>query len=149
MLYLKKPTFFNSQFDVVSSLLHSNKKFLFLRRNPGDNFGNLWGAPTGKRKNGETLGQALKREVFEETGIYIDIKKASLFQTFYVHHGELYFTYYLYYYKLTQTPKIRLQPDEHIEYGWFTIKEALELPLVPDMKECLKLFLKEYHETLL
>jgi 8-oxo-dGTP pyrophosphatase MutT (NUDIX family) len=130
------------QFDVVSCLIEWSGRFLFLQRHPKDIFGTLWGIPTGKRKTHESLNNALRREVFEETGL--TIHSFEFVHTFYVSHSNLTFEYHLYHSGWKEKPEIRLNSNEHTQYQWYSISEALYLPLVPDMKECLLYFTEKH-----
>ncbi|MGH9747582.1 MAG: (deoxy)nucleoside triphosphate pyrophosphohydrolase [Candidatus Acidiferrales bacterium] len=53
---------------VVAALIHSDGKLLVCQRKRGTSFGMLWEFPGGKVKPGETLEQALARELEEELG---------------------------------------------------------------------------------
>jgi 8-oxo-dGTP diphosphatase len=53
---------------VVAALISSEGKILVCQRKRGTSFGMLWEFPGGKTKPGETLEQALARELEEELG---------------------------------------------------------------------------------
>jgi 8-oxo-dGTP diphosphatase len=53
---------------VVAAVIESNGKMLVCQRRKGDTFELMWEFPGGKVKPGETLRQALGRELLEELG---------------------------------------------------------------------------------
>jgi 8-oxo-dGTP diphosphatase len=53
---------------VVAALIHSDGKLLVCQRKRGTSFAMMWEFPGGKVKPGETLEQALTRELEEELG---------------------------------------------------------------------------------
>jgi 8-oxo-dGTP diphosphatase len=53
---------------VVAALIESDGKLLVCQRRRNDSFGLLWEFPGGKTKAGESLEQALERELEEELG---------------------------------------------------------------------------------
>ena len=53
---------------VVAALIFFDGKILVCQRKRGSSFGMLWEFPGGKTKSGETLEQALARELEEELG---------------------------------------------------------------------------------
>ena len=56
---------------VVGAVIDDDGRVLLLRR-PGDDFmGGIWELPSGKVEPGETLEQAVVREVEEETGLQV------------------------------------------------------------------------------
>ena len=60
--------------DVSAGLVFRNGLLLITQRRPQDHLGGLWEFPGGKRNNGESDRDCLKRELLEELGIEIDIK---------------------------------------------------------------------------
>ena len=55
----------------VGVLIASDGRFLLTSRPEGKVFAGYWEFPGGKLEVGETVAQALKRELFEELGIHI------------------------------------------------------------------------------
>jgi len=59
--------------DVVAGIIRKRGRILIDRRKPHGLLGGLWEFPGGKREPGETLEEALRREVREELGIRIRV----------------------------------------------------------------------------
>jgi mutator protein MutT len=59
--------------EVAAGLVHREGRYLIARRKPGVHLGGFWEFPGGKRESGETLEECLRRELFEELGIGIDM----------------------------------------------------------------------------
>ena len=57
--------------DVGCAVIRSNGKILIARRRKKDHLGGLWEFPGGKRLGGESLGQCLEREIWEELAVRI------------------------------------------------------------------------------
>jgi 8-oxo-dGTP diphosphatase len=58
---------------VVAALIEWDRKLLVCQRRRGDRFELLWEFPGGKKKPGETLEEALIRELQEELGVTAQI----------------------------------------------------------------------------
>ena len=57
----------------VCALIERANKSLILKRNPKDkHYPNLWDIPSGGLEGGETLKQALTREIKEEIGLNVE-----------------------------------------------------------------------------
>ena len=59
----------------IAPLIYDNKILLLKRNNPP--FKGLWGMPGGKSEFGEHIESTIKREIFEETGLTIQLKRIS------------------------------------------------------------------------
>ncbi len=59
--------------EVAAGLIHHGGRYLIARRKPGVHLAGFWEFPGGKRETGETLEDCLRRELFEELGIRIDM----------------------------------------------------------------------------
>jgi 8-oxo-dGTP pyrophosphatase MutT (NUDIX family) len=96
--------------------------------------------PAGKVELNESMGSAMRREIFEETGL--DIPEASLvyFDTKYVRHEGRDFTYHTFSTKLTERPNIILSPSEHQAFKWVSPHKSLSMNLIFDLDECTRLF---------
>lgn len=60
-------------YEVVAAVIERNAKVLIDKRKAGGLLGGLWEFPGGKVEKGETLRQALTREIEEELGVAIRI----------------------------------------------------------------------------
>ena len=56
---------------VVAAVIRGNGRILITRRPPHVHLGDLWEFPGGKLEPGETVDQALRRELQEEIGVTI------------------------------------------------------------------------------
>ncbi|MCK4650968.1 NUDIX hydrolase [Candidatus Babeliales bacterium] len=140
IVYLTPPNNFFSKFEVASCFCEIGTKVLFLKRSLNKTCGGTWCLPAGKLENKETSLDASVRETYEETGIVLKKNSVYFLKTVYVRYPEFDFVYHIFKTVLNEFPKIiKLNFEEHKEYGFFTIKEALSLNLIPGEKECIKL----------
>jgi 8-oxo-dGTP diphosphatase len=106
----------------VGAILLSGGKLLLGRRASHRSYGNCWDLIGGHIEPGETIEQALVREVKEEIGVIpLDFAKLTLLQAEKID---------LHIYRIDAwsggTPALR--GDEHVELGWFTVEAACVLP---------------------
>ena len=67
-----------TKLSVCGVIVHQNK-FLIVKRSETDDFlPNCWGFPGGSAEDGETISEALKREIKEEIGLDISSKHPQL-----------------------------------------------------------------------
>jgi 8-oxo-dGTP diphosphatase len=59
--------------EVAVGLVSRDGRYLIARRKPGVHLAGFWEFPGGKREAGETLEECLRRELFEELSICIDV----------------------------------------------------------------------------
>jgi A/G-specific adenine glycosylase len=60
-------------YDVTAAVIREQGKILIAQRPPEGMLGSLWEFPGGKVENGETLAEALRREIREELGLEIAV----------------------------------------------------------------------------
>lgn len=61
---------------LTKALILKNNKLLILKRKESSKFaGGLWDIPGGKLEFGENLEDSLKREIYEETTLKVNVKK--------------------------------------------------------------------------
>jgi 8-oxo-dGTP pyrophosphatase MutT (NUDIX family) len=142
MMFIQKPSGFNSKFDVVSCFLEHEGRFLLLHRSDSENEGNRWGAPAGKVEKGEDLLDAATRELFEETGITLRKERLRYWGKTFVRYPKFDFVYHIYSTEHLGGPQIKINLKEHKNFRWVTPTEALAMPLMMDEDTSIKLFYK-------
>ena len=95
----------------------------------------LWSAPGGSGKGGESPAEAACREALEEVGV--SLRPAELTLALDTEHRfrfrrdrvRIFAT------ERTSAPEIAIDRREVVEAAWFTPEEALELPLIPHLRD--------------
>jgi len=128
----------------VGGLIFNGKdKVLMLRTHK---WSNLWGIPGGKIKWGEPSEAALRRELFEETGLRISGIRFVLVQDC-IHSKEFYrdahFVLLNYTCRCAGTPRVKLN-DEAREFRWVKLAEAKKLKLNRPTRNLIQAILKEF-----
>ncbi|WP_053379854.1 (deoxy)nucleoside triphosphate pyrophosphohydrolase [Nitrospira moscoviensis] len=59
--------------EVAAGLIHHAGRYLIARRKPGVHLAGYWEFPGGKREAGESFEDCLRRELFEELSVRIDV----------------------------------------------------------------------------
>lgn len=140
MIYKEKPENFISRFEVVSCYLECQGNILLLHRPKHKSQGGKWGVPAGKIDPGENPNEALIREIREETGIELTNESLNFLNKVFVRYPDYDFVYYMYKASLNELPEVQINIEEHQGYEWRTPKESLELELVKDMAECIRMY---------
>ena len=140
MITETKPNDFDPKFEVVSCFCEWNGEILLLKRQSHKPQGNTWGVPAGKIENGETPLEAMTRELHEECGIEIEKDSIGFFRTVYVKYADVDFIYYIFHTSFKVKPKVQIREHEHIEYTWISPTKALEMNLIEDLDQCIKLY---------
>jgi len=135
-LFQKIPGNFHSKVDVASIYFTVGQETLFLQR-AGSERGS-WGVPAGKLELGESLEMGAQRELFEETGISCD-HLVSL-TALYMRKPNIDYTYHIFTASFEAKPDIIIS-DEHLAYGWFTLDQVRNLPLMEGAIEAFEYFL--------
>jgi len=142
MIYRTKPENFNSKFDVVSCFIECNKEILLLHRQEYKPEVNTFVLPTGKVDKGESLLEAMTREIQEETGFVLPSSQLSYFEKVYVRYSDYDFIYHIFHTKLNQKQKVNIDYKEHKNFKWASLEKALNMDLIQDLDTCIKLFYK-------
>lgn len=140
MIYKQPPENFAPKFEVVSCFIESEGEVLFLLRQDYKDEGNKWGVPAGKIDDKETAREAVVREIQEETGILLPENQVAYFNKVYVRSPQYDFVYHMFSFQIPSRPDIVLRSQEHKEFSWVLPQKALEMPLVLDEDDCIKLF---------
>lgn len=107
-------------------IINDKNEILFLKRSEDDDFlPGFWDLPGGGMEYGETLHDAIKREVMEEVGVEIEIIRPVAANTYYM--GELQRIDTTFLCKLV-TSNIKLS-EEHTGYKWLKIDEIESIKL--------------------
>ncbi len=142
MLYLTEPNVFKSKFDVVGCICEHKGKVLLLLRQDHKPQGNMWGLPSGKVDEGESLEQAVVRELFEESGIQAEQSKIKYFKKTFVKYPNYDFIYHLFVVNTDKINEIKINPAEHKDYKWIKLLDVMKLENgMEDLGACIKLYL--------
>jgi len=124
-------------------VLDQHDRVLLLHRRTGDE--GWWQPVTGTLEPGETLEAAAGREVSEETGQRSAPLPLELTQSFLIdpsflegRSGVVFAREHSYVARIDSEAPIRLAPEEHDRYGWFTLAEARESVRWSDDREAIE-----------
>ncbi len=108
---------------VASCFLEYGDRFLILHRIPGGRHGGKWGLPAGKIEPWETEEEAVRREVYEETGFKVPSGKVEYLQTIDFDFPGKIISFRVYRVKLESQIDVVLN-SENLEYAWVTGEEC-------------------------
>jgi 8-oxo-dGTP pyrophosphatase MutT (NUDIX family) len=140
MVFETEPENFNPRFEVAGGFIRVGDEFLFVESVPKHNYGNAWGIAGGKLEAHESPIQALLREVKEETALHLDPSLLLDLGKVFVRQPDPQpdFIFHMFEYTLPQKPAIILS-NEHRDFRWVTLTEALALHLIPGEAECIRM----------
>ncbi len=120
---------------VLAYLVDPQGRVLLTRRRPEGFLGGLWELPGGKVEPGETLEQALHREIHEELGLSLP---QDLLYHGAVNHGYTHFsvTLHLFEAPMTQEPRWLRGP---VAYAWVLPREFQRYPMPRGTEKALAL----------
>ena len=139
MILKNIPKDFHSQFDAVGCFVENkNKEILLLKRHPDKPYGNYFGLLSGKfdKEKESFLYDAMRRELFEETGIFVSEKNKELQflgRNFVRFSDGTDFKYNWYKLRKGDIKRIKINLEEHTMYQWLTPRNALKLLLIEDL----------------
>ncbi len=124
--------------------INEDWEYLMLRR--VENRGGFWQGVTGAPENDETLSEAAKRELYEETNykpsnlIKTDISYIIPMEDRWIDIypvGTKEIPEYLFIAKLDESSPPKIDPIEHNDWKWCSYEEAMELLSLEDNKRAL------------
>ncbi|GAK00589.1 NUDIX domain-containing protein [Geomicrobium sp. JCM 19055] len=108
--------------DVVYALIYDDTTSKVLMVGNRREHGSEWSLPGGARERGETLGQAVIRETFEETGLNVAIDNiVAINEKFFPHAHAVFFTFGA---RIIGGEQSINDPNEITDIRWIDIKEA-------------------------
>ncbi len=142
MFYTERPEGFYPTLEAVGAFIQDRENILLLHRcKEGDAYNGVWGLPSGKMEVHERGNprSAMLREAYEETGFTFNPSEMKHSKTVFVRYPEKDFIYHIFLAQLGGPISVRLNPREHDQYIWIPPKRAFELPLMPQLEDCIKL----------
>lgn len=141
-IFQSKPEVFDTRLQGSGCFCAWEDKLLFLKRHPQKEDGSLWCLPGGKAEKRETPVQTAARELYEETGIFVEGSDLYEMGAFYIRLPKLDYVFHTFYKKFHEKPLVHLALDEHTEGVWCKPQEALALPLLRGAKELLVYYIE-------
>lgn len=108
---------------VVGAVIQDQDRVLILKRPATDFMGGIWELPSGKVEPGETLDQAIRREVLEETGLVVTSVRSYLGSFDYQSGSGKRSRQYNFTVDTGQPEPVRL--TEHDEHAWTKVTDDL------------------------
>ncbi|HXH37505.1 MAG TPA: lipoyl(octanoyl) transferase LipB [Thermoanaerobaculia bacterium] len=129
---------------LVKVVVHDGERVLLLHRRP--ECGNFWQPITGSIEDGELTLDAARRELAEETGHGGEPEAIHLEQSFMIESqflatttpAPIIATETAFTFALPPGAPIRMDPEEHDDYGWFSFADAYEKIRWTDDREALE-----------
>ena len=113
-------------YEVTAAVIWHQGKILVTSRPSGSPYAGLWEFPGGKREEGETLEACLLREIKEELGIKIAIKRYFM----QVDHTYPEFSITLHVFLCTYQDG-QIKPLPGVDYRWVSLDELHTLSFLP------------------
>lgn len=123
------------------ALIKRESKYLVTRRSKSNTYMPLkWDIPGGIVEPGETIEEAICREVSEETGLTIQVGRVIYV---YANRDQLPVrqTFQIVYLCKYKSGEIRLKPSEHDMYEWLHYNDIASVDMIDFLRE----LVKSYH----
>ena len=120
------------------------KLFITLRGKEAKNERRMWEIPGGSVEFGETFEQAIVREMREEVGVEIEVGELLGICNHIIPEEHQHWVSPTYICKIISGTPTILEPQKCDQIGWFSIEEAIQLPLSIVTKYDISLLQKKY-----
>jgi 8-oxo-dGTP diphosphatase len=125
---------------------NDQEKILILRRSKENDVLPLkWDIPGGKVEDGESLTDALNREIREESGVEINASNVFYLTENVESSTNKHFIKLVFIVSADKNDEIKLNPEEHDEYKWISPDEINNYDLVDYVAECFFLIKNKVH----
>ncbi len=121
---------------VVGAVITRGRKVLLLKRKKKSFLGGVFEFPGGKVEANETLLDALRREVWEETGL--KTRKVVSYLSFFDYAAKNGEKTRQFNFKVSVEGTRRIKLTEHDSFAWVGLRDLLEIPASDNVKRVLK-----------
>jgi len=125
-------------YHAVGCFCVHNTGILLLRRSRDKSHPGKWCIPGGKVRAGESVLEAMVRELYEETGCLLSSDNLRLLRTYHVIQRDVSYMYTVFRSDFRTEPRVRLRPLEHTVSVWLSPSAALAEDLIPDLDACIE-----------
>lgn len=115
------------EIHAVGTLIEFDEKILILHRREDIPQGKTWGLVAGKLEPGESEKEGAVREIFEETGLRVNVSNIKHVRNFKWYFPEITVIFTTFRLKLDKQFDVKINQDEHSEYKWVTPKECYNM----------------------
>jgi 8-oxo-dGTP diphosphatase len=118
-------------------LMDGDRMLLVQRARPP--FQGSWGLPGGGVELGETVAQAIVREVHEETGLHVEVSRFLDYTDAIARDAEqrIMYHYVIFYFQVVVQGGELRPADDATQVEWVTVSEALTRPHTDAVDRCL------------
>ena len=114
----------------AGTFIECENKFLTLLR-----VDKTWGLASGGIEEGETPKVAACREIFEETGLKVSLEDLHQIGTVHIELDNMSVIYPTFTLRVAEPFSVLLDPKEHTDCKWVTLKECREMNLIEGFRQ--------------
>lgn len=135
-IFETRPDGFETAIEAAAAYLEIGGRILLLQSADFKEEAGRWGVPAGKIEKGETPEEAVRRELFEETGIFVESDAVQSLGALYIRKPHVQYVYHTFKIALDEKPEIRLS-NEHVQFLWAAAEDLKSLALMAGAFEAL------------